>query len=544
MRSALLFVCGCAGLIAQQASIEGTAINAVTREPLSDVHIRLVAFTFNGPTSAYGAISDRAGHFSIATIRPGTYVPTPERSGFLFVNAKPSEARLPSLTLKPGEHRTDWVVEMTPRAILSGRVLDENGDPVQGVQVHIVEVSSDTPPLGLAQVPNLGTDDRGEFRIVGPPGKFYLRAEIRGWLPNDRPEIRADGTAEPAYGSTFYPSTPAKNRATLVEAIAGKEVGGFDIRLQRQHGMALNGTVSGIPENGEGARPIVIIQFGESAQRISSGRSAAVAADGKFSFPAVQPGFYRLWATYGAANTQMVSRTVELQVENGNPPNVDLALTPGIAFAGTLVMEGDPPGQPFEKATLRLEPAGPAGGYGLRQTGGEVDRDGSFHMENVAPAKFRVRVDPLPENAYVKTVEVDGAVSADGTVDCSTVRPNRVKVTVSRKGAQIAGTALDENGERLLSAMAVVWLVQDPKDLRQDSTQRVTPDGKYTFHGVGPGKYRLLLVDAFRIGGNDPAETLSKLLERGEEIEIKEGDRMVKDLRMLPKEDANAKPKP
>jgi hypothetical protein len=41
----------------------------------------------------------------------------------------------------------------------------------------------------------------------------------------------------------------------------------------------------------------------------------------------------------------------------------------------------------------------------------------------------------------------------------------------------------------------------------------------------------------------DLTDMLKKLFERGEEIEFKEGDRIVKDLKAIPVEDPNAKPK-
>src|ERR1035441_2838155 len=88
MKGAILLLLISACLRAQQGSLEGTAIHAVTREPLSNVHVRLIAATFAGITGAYGAMSDRTGHFSFATIRPGTYILAPERAGFLYVQAK------------------------------------------------------------------------------------------------------------------------------------------------------------------------------------------------------------------------------------------------------------------------------------------------------------------------------------------------------------------------------------------------------------------------------------------------------------------------
>ena len=58
-----------------------------------------------------------------------------------------------------------------------------------------------------------------------------------------------------------------------------------------------------------------------------------------------------------------------------------------------------------------------------------------------------------------------------------------------------------------------------------------------------PGKYRLFGVDAFQISGANDMDRLKKLFERGEEIEFKEGDRITKDLKVIPLEDPNAKPK-
>ena len=62
-----------------------------------------------------------------------------------------------------------------------------------------------------------------------------------------------------------------------------------------------------------------------------------------------------------------------------------------------------------------------------------------------------------------------------------------------------------------------------------------------------PGKYRIFALNVFDLSGasssGDLTDMLKKLFERGEEIEFKEGDRIVKDLKAIPVEDPNAKPK-
>src|SRR5437870_4750256 len=100
MRSATLFLLLPAALLAQQASLEGVALDKVTGQPLPGVHIMLITGVMNGVTGSYGAVSDRTGHFSIATVRPGTYLMLCDRSGYL--HAVPKDAGIPNLSLKPG----------------------------------------------------------------------------------------------------------------------------------------------------------------------------------------------------------------------------------------------------------------------------------------------------------------------------------------------------------------------------------------------------------------------------------------------------------
>jgi protocatechuate 3,4-dioxygenase beta subunit len=543
MKGAILLLAISACLRAQQGSLEGTAVHAVTREPLSNVHVRLVAAGFNGITGAYGAMSDRTGHFSIATMRPGTYILLPERAGYLHVQAKGSTG-VPTITIKPGEHVTGYQLEMTPRALISGRVVDEAGDPVQGARVEAVPATPEKAPVVMMPVPNPATDDRGEFRLTTAPGKYYVQATAGNRDVQERPEIRSDGTSEAIYATTFYPSSVRKDRGTILEAVAGKEVGGIEIRLARQQqGLSISGVVSGIPDGP--SRGYVAMQFGESARRITSGRSTAPGADGKFHFDGLQPGFYRIWAVYNdAGKTQLASRTMEWQLENSEIANVELALVPGVELSGTLRIEGEAAGT-AAKRMVKLEPAMGYFMVNMGMTGGEVDGDGAFHIANIAPAKYRVKVSPLAENAYIKTLEIDGVAATNGVADLSrATRTPSAKMTVGGNGAQISGRVLDANGEPMATNVVMIFLARDAEDipLTGNGTVQATQDGKYTIKAIVPGKYRLFALDAFQMSNGNDMDALKKLFDRGEEIEFKEGDRITKNLKVIPLEDPNAKP--
>jgi hypothetical protein len=183
----------------------------------------------------------------------------------------------------------------------------------------------------------------------------------------------------------------------------------------------------------------------------------------------------------------------------------------------------------------------------LGMTGGEVDGDGAFRISNIGPGKYRMKVEPLTENAYIKTLEVDGAAVTNGTVDLSkAARGASAKVTIGSNGAQISGRVLDANGERMMTNVVMIFMARDAEDIPMlgNGTTQATPDGKYTIKAIIPGKYRLFAVNAFQLGAdsNGP-EMFKKMFERGEEIEFKEGDRITKDLKAIAMEDPNAKPK-
>jgi len=540
----------CPGLGAQQASFEGVATNSVTRQPMSGVHVRLIGFNMDSPGDVYAAISDRAGRFSIGGMKPGAYALMPEFRGFVYLQPKQGAMPIPSVTLKAGEHIADFKLEMTPRAAIAGRVVDEFGDPLQYVSAQAVALSPDRAvgPATLSGQFGATTDDRGMFRISGAPGKYYVKATPNGVNSNGPPEIRTDGTAPAEYAATWYPSAAGKDAATVVEAPIGGEVN-IEIRMaptSLQRSLTLNGVVRGIPEGN--ARPSVMLQSGDSPGRFTRSRSAPVGADGRFTFSRLEPGFYRVSAICAAGVTRLQSAAVELKLD-GDASNVELHLTGAGELTGTLEIAGDPkgPAAPAEKRSVRLEAEGSLG-FGSALSG-DVDRDGAFHIAAVPQGRFTVHVDPLPENAYVKSLELDGTPVADGVLDLERSAPGgRIKIVVSRKGGQISGSVLDKDGAKLSNAIAMVLLVDDPAKVELDKDDehmdRVTPDGMYSFKGVRPGKYRMLAIDALHSPDVQQPDTLKKLAAATEEFEVKEGDRIAKDIKVVAQEDTHAKPKP
>jgi len=513
-------------------------------QPLPGVHVRLLKGDFGNMlgSDVYGSVSDRAGHYSVTSMPAGTYFLLLERAGYVQAQLT-GPLPFASLTLKAGDSLTGYKLEMWPRATISGRVLDEFGDPVQGVQVQLQ--SSSGSNISVTNIFSGGynaTDDRGEFHLITGPGKYFIQATPRNFRPYPTPETRFDGATEPNYAVTFYPSAATKESAAVVEAAAGADVVGIEIRLAQSgrggpvRSLTVSGLVTGAPE---GARPNVVLRYGDTEDRLYSSRSTSTGPDGKFSISGLQPGFYRIYAQYSSGKTALQSQTIDTRLDNADAANLQLVLAPGEDLTGTVEFVGDAASSaPSAKTTVRLAPADNI--YLPDILSCEIAKDGSFRISNVPPGRFHAVVDPMPENAYLKSIVVDGAASLDDTLDFSYgAHSSRVKITVGRNGGRLSGRVLDKNGEPIASGMVMVFFAKDLKQLQQSEDMNRVSGAKYEIKSIRPGKYHLIAVDVLQsatsIQSSDEDAMLKKLFDMAEEIEIKEGDRITKDLTAVDK---------
>src|ERR1035438_9810806 len=110
-----------------KCSVEGTVLSATTGEPLKKA--RLVLQT-EKPAKVYRAISDGSGHFVLVGIDPGRYHFHSARNGYLMQFYPTSKGPWPTFTLSPGQKLTEIIFRLTPQGVITGRVLDEDREPV------------------------------------------------------------------------------------------------------------------------------------------------------------------------------------------------------------------------------------------------------------------------------------------------------------------------------------------------------------------------------------------------------------------------------
>lgn len=241
MRSHLCLLLACAGSFAQTVTkpedmcvVSGTVVNAATGEPLRKAKVWLLPSRSN--LAPYTTSTDEAGQFLLEDLDPGQYAVRADRAGFVL----PALTKAPlTVTLAAGHKVTDLVIKLMPQGVITGQVLDEDGEPVPNTAVQCLRVAYSDGKRRLMPSSVNVTNDIGEYRLPNlPPGKYYVNAGARSMTMSsagtrERVRGKAQKKSDEIYAQTFYPNTIRLEGAASVDIHPGTVARGIDVRLAR-----------------------------------------------------------------------------------------------------------------------------------------------------------------------------------------------------------------------------------------------------------------------------------------------------------------------
>src|SRR5215831_10918950 len=456
------------------AIFEGQVMNRSNGQPLGGVEIKLhgsVAISKDPwKFQQYGAISGSDGRFAISGIVPGNYFISAARQGYTLDDTElAGERGNKPKRLPPGES-THSVLSMLPLPVITGRVLDSKGVPVERVDVHAI---------GTEYSQYASTDDRGEFRmVVNEPGPYLVKVTPDKHHPS---EIRRDGTKPVVYGLTYSQSSSSPESAEWVTAHFGRETN-VEIKLQPASAVQISGTVSGIPP---GERALLSLKGVEKIDAVTD-------QEGRFTLWRVPAGRYHLQATVDrwtnpkapSNNEPLGSRYMSLDVGAASIEGINLEVMPPVALK---LKFRDADWQSYKTKMKDVS-------FELREErfnrGKNPNANGEFTMDKLAVGSYRIAMDGLPENLYLKALHSSEGESTGNILEIGTASEQQVEIELGTDGAEISGVVRTKTGE---ATEAEVFLLDDEDpDLAEVKTTTTEKDGQYQFDGVPPGKYRLL----------------------------------------------------
>ena len=502
-------------------SVSGVVVNSITGEPLSKATVTMVnnaplAGRVNvpgSPATFFTTSTNSQGEFHFSDVAPSTYGISARRPGFIGKFGVSTVWQ--QLTITSGEDVTSFKARVVPQAILAGRVVDLDGEPLQDVFVSaMVKTTKDGRPL-MKPVRSTSTNDLGEFRVNElPAGRYYVAANNnRSVFISSIAGVTKDTSDQSIYAHCFFPGVTDFSSATPVDVEAGTVRQGVEIVMRKVQARRVKGTVN----LGRSNRVSLTIRRASAYDNMDAPPSASTAYDGAFEFHSVPPGSYVVIAE---AETGLIKGTVE--VGERDVEDLKLTVQPYITISGRLRWDGGPPPE-FSKVRVDLDPVVFFG------SNAKIEAAREFQAGHLVTGKMSIQIVGLGEQDYVKAIYYGNRAVEDETID---VMPSAELEIVLRRGTGSVIGTVEKNGEPAAGATVVLIPAKSSsrslyRSCKSDAT------GHFEVRSAAPGDYSLLAFESIEPDAWLDTEFAAKYARDAEHITLEEKGRESKKLALI-----------
>jgi protocatechuate 3,4-dioxygenase beta subunit len=478
-------------------------------------------------TASVSSVTDANGAFLLRDIEPGRYRLWAERNGFVRTGFGAKSVGSPGtvLVVDAGQNLRDLAIKIMPQAVITGRVFDQDGEPVADVHVQALAFEYVRGKRQLVADRDCMTNDLGEYRLHSlAPNRYLISAAYR---PREDSEARDQlpGTGrdaadlEETYAPTYYPNSTDAASATPISVSGGEQVPNLDLTLLRVRTGRIRGRVSG--------RNVAVMLFPRDSGGIPSTDRNAVAvpdSQGNFELRGVAPGSYILFAksAEGSARTPV-------DVYGSNVNDVNLVITPNLEVRGRLSADDGAVRLGDQRIAVSLQPRDTP----LNVLANVLKPDGTFVIPNVPPDNYAVNFRNLPEGYFVKEIRTGANKLTDGTLNL-TGSPPYLDVLLSRSGGELIGTVEEAEGHTVPGAI-ITLVPEGGNRLALYLYQTTTTDqyGAFALKGIAPGNYQAYAWEAIDSGAYLDPDFLKMYKNSGASVTLEEKSRASVKLKLI-----------
>lgn len=533
------------------SAMTGTVTLEGTGTPVRRARVTLTGLESRGTGTT---LTDDQGRFSFSGLPAGRYTLTAFKAGMInmpYGAKRPGRPGTP-IQLAEGEHLQRLNIAMPRGSVLTGIVVDENGEPATGVPVRALRSTMQSGERTWQMAGQGMTDDRGIYRIFQlQPGDYIVNAvpanatsvvvSMLGAPPPPPPPPPAasgasvsmivSGTGTTAAGEVqarifevqqmvsamgqpvasafgqppstahapvYYPGSTSAASALVMTLRAGEERAGVDFQLQLVPTTRLGGIVT----SQAGALPpttqvaLATRQGGATPTNIPTNMSMSrVDPQGRFTFNGVTPGEYVLQARGVAEPGGALWASTDVAVTGQPLPDIVLTLQAGMTVSGRVEAEGAA-SSAFDPSNVRVLLMNR--GAQTFQIGGtqpaQVDSSGRFTINGVLPGRYT-----LSAIASNPGGRAGGPMTAPGP----TSAPPFVLKSAMLNGVDLLDFPVEIGPNQSISNVVVTYTnrVQELSGTIQDTSGRATSD--FTII-VFPSDARYWMPQARRISATRP----------------------------------------
>ena len=503
--------------------------------PVKKAEVQLIAEGQEEETTSFTATTDGDGHFKIDGIRAGRYRAFVERTGLVEIDKRNRRSPGTALSFDSGKDISDVVLHMLPAAVVAGKVVDEDGDPMPRTDVSVLRYAYTLGKRHLETMASGATNDLGEYRIPDLlPGRYLIAANPTPDLstaPEPKPKPGMAPKQETAYVPTFYPGTIDRNQAVYLELRAGDETS-VNFNLFRAPTFHVRGSIAG-------AQNVDLVVHPKDQQMEFT--ATETDKDGKFDVPHLPAGSYTLFAVREGRDASLLAQQT-IEVTNGDIDGVRLVALEGSRVRGTIKVEGV---RPIDLSTLliflqpsNIEKGGSfIGDLAAAQTLAPVKADGTFEFKKVPAGSYSVLVEGtsrLPDY-YLKSARLGSTELINSEFTLGGGGTYALEILIGAGAAKLNGQVADTDSHPMADAI-VLAVPTGEHASRFDLYQKTVTDqhGDFTLIGLTPGEYRLFAFETLEEGVYFDPAFLKPYEGSSESIHLEENAHKTLQLKVIP----------
>ena len=521
----------------ETCTLSGTVVRKADGAPLKGATVWLGSDESHERTIATTTAAD--GRFELRNVPAGHYTLTVHRNGYVdaqYGQKKPNDPGS-TLTLRPGQELADLVFKLGRTGVITGRVFDEDGEPMQGIRVHALRDAYMNGRIQLQEIDERESNDLGEFRLFGlSPGRYLISAEPETWnrVVGDREFSGADKSGERGYAKLYYPGVADSGKASTITVKEGDEITSIDILMKQVTVYRVRGKVVNLLPKPSGRRwsQVDVLRINQGAGWESIGGTSASDAEGTFDIREIPAGNYKIRVIWRSDDGRMHVTQQDFIVGNADVEGLTLTIGEGVNIPGQVTWVGAPrlERQGFFIAAMPMENE-PFPGITA-----EVDDNNQFTLKDVYDGEFRLDAWGVSKDCYIKEVRYSDSIVPDVTIRVTKGAVGPLEITLSSRGAHVQGTVLNEDTLPAVGA----WVVAIPDKKTRHASYSANTDqyGHFEVRGLPPGKYKLFSWTGLQQGAWEDPEFLKEQEAKATVIEVNEGDTKTVELMLIPVKEA------